>query len=129
MGGAHDCENLGFCLPACFLLEFRWQKADQMCTCTRCLPTFWAAPSNFSLPALEAILKKTFPACIGSSYLSSLSLKQHIRIKHVRSAYWVAPTNMPQGCFFSFLFEGVSQLHGINMSPRDISYLFEGVGA
>jgi hypothetical protein len=35
---------------ACLLLEIRWQKgrqADQMCTCTHCLPTFLPAPSNF----------------------------------------------------------------------------------
>jgi hypothetical protein len=50
MGGAQDCENRGFCLPACLLLEIRWQKgrqADQMCTSAHCLPTFLAAPFNF----------------------------------------------------------------------------------
>ncbi len=31
--------------------------------------------------------------------------------------------------FFFFFFEGVSQLGGANMPPRDVSYLFEGVGA
>jgi len=64
MGGAHDCENLGFCLPACLpacsLLEIRWQKgrqADQMCT--YCLPTLLGAPSNF-LSLTQAILLKKF---------------------------------------------------------------------
>jgi hypothetical protein len=50
MGGAQDSENLGFCLPACLLLEIGWQKgrqADQMCTSAHCLPTFLAALSNF----------------------------------------------------------------------------------
>jgi len=52
LGRAHDCENLGFCLPA--QVEIRWQngrQADKMRTRTHCLPTFLAAPSNFlSLP-------------------------------------------------------------------------------
>jgi hypothetical protein len=38
-------------------------------------------------------------------------------IKHARSAN------------VFFFFEEVSQLGGANMPPRDISYLFEGVGA
>jgi hypothetical protein len=83
----------------------------------------------FSPCPLGDLLKKTFHACMGSSYLSSLSLKQHIRMKHVRSANWVAPKTCPRDVsFLSVLFEAVSQLHGINMPPRDVSYLFEGVG-
>jgi hypothetical protein len=60
-----------------------------------------------------------------STYPSILSLEKHSRRKHVRSANWVAPT-CPQGCFLYF--EGVSQLGGANLSPRDVSYLFEGCG-
>jgi hypothetical protein len=60
-----------------------------------------------------------------STYPSSLSLEKHIRRKHVRSSNWVAPT-CPQGRFL--FFEGVSQLGGANLSPRDVSYLFEGGG-
>ncbi len=59
----------------------------------------------FSPCPLGDLLKKTFHACIGSSYLSSLSLKQHIRMKHVRSANWVAPKTCPRdvsSLFFSF---------------------------
>jgi hypothetical protein len=37
----------------------------------------------------------------------------------------MAPT-CPQGYFL--FFEGVSQLGGANMPPRDVYYLFEGVG-
>jgi hypothetical protein len=62
---------------------------------------------------------------MGTTYPCSLSLKKHIRIKHVRSANWVAPT-CPQGCFL--FFEGVSQSGGTNMPPRDVYYLFERVG-
>ncbi len=43
----------------------------------------------------------------------------------MRNANWVAPT-CPQGCFL--FFEGVSQLGGANIPPRDVYYLFEGVG-
>jgi hypothetical protein len=49
---------------------------------------------------------------MGRTYPNSLSLKDHIRIKHVR-----------------ILFEGMSQLGGANMAPRAVSYLFEAVGA
>jgi hypothetical protein len=64
---------------------------------------------------------------MGSTYPSSLSLKKkHIRIKHLRSANWMAPT-WPQGCFS--LLEGVSQFGGANMPPRYVYYGFEGVGA
>jgi hypothetical protein len=56
-----------------------------------------------------------------STYPSSLSLEKHIRRKHVRSANWVAPT-CPQGRFL--FFEGVSQLGGANLSPRDVFLSF-----
>jgi len=46
-------------LPACLLLEIRWQKgrqADKICTC---LPIFWAAPSNFlCLPSRQFVKNK-----------------------------------------------------------------------
>jgi hypothetical protein len=51
---------------------------------------------------------------VGRTYPSSLSLK---KTRHVRSAN------------VSYFFEGVSQLGGANMPPRDISCHFEGVGA
>jgi hypothetical protein len=72
MGRTHDRENLGNgsyrwvahmivkTLGSTYLLlEICWQKgrqADKMCTsCTHCLPTVLAAPSNFlSLPSKEA---------------------------------------------------------------------------
>jgi hypothetical protein len=93
-------------------------------THTHCLPTFWAAPSNFlSLPSRQFV-KKQIPY-MGTTYPCSLSLKKHIRIKHVRRANWVAPT-CPQGCFL--VFEGVSQLGGANIPLRDVYYLFDGVG-
>jgi hypothetical protein len=47
---------------ACLLLEIHWQKgrqADELCTCTHCLPTFLAAPSNFlSLPSTQFVKSK-----------------------------------------------------------------------
>ncbi len=64
---------------------------------------------------------------MGSTYPSSLSLKNHIRIKTCEECQ-VDGTNMPLGMFLLF-FEGVSQLGGANMPPRDVYYLFEGVGA
>jgi len=55
--GAHDCENLGFCLPACLLLEIRWQKGRRA-----------AAPSNFlSLPSTQFVKNKQIPY-VGSTY-------------------------------------------------------------
>jgi hypothetical protein len=49
--------------------------------------------------------------------LIACPFKKHVMIKHVRSAN------------VSYFSEGVSQLGAANMPPRDISYLFEGVGA
>ncbi len=65
---------------------------------------------------------------MGSTYLSSLSLQKHIRIKHMRTVNWVAPTYPQWFLFFNFYFEGVSQLGGVNMPPRDVSYFLKGWG-
>ncbi len=116
------------CLPAC--LPAPWnplaeREAGRQIKCAQCLPIFWAAPSNFlCLPSRQFVINQfhTWEAPI----LVACPLRKHIRIKHVRSANWGAAPTCPQGCFL--FFEGVSQLGGANMPPRDVYYLFEGVG-
>ncbi len=106
MGRAHDCEDAGFCLPAPsnLLAEFCWRQPDKMCTCTYSLATFLAAPSNFlSLPSTAICYKNN---SIHRKQLSQQLVpeKKNLRIKHLRSANWVAPT-CPQGMFLIFLKE------------------------
>jgi hypothetical protein len=93
---------------ACPPLDILWQKgrqADKMCTCSRCLPTFWAAWSNF-LSLTMAICYKKFHMW-AKPILVVCSKKKHVTIKHVRSASRVALT-CPPGPFL--FFEDVSQL-------------------
>jgi hypothetical protein len=89
---------------ACLLLEIHWQKgrqADKLCTCTHCLPTFLAAPSNFlSLPSTQFVKSKFHTW--ESTYPSSLSL-QNTRYDKACEERQLGGTNMAPSMFLIFL--------------------------
>jgi hypothetical protein len=126
--GAHECEDPGFCLPACLparSLKSAGRKAGRQAgrqiNCPHSLPTFLAGPFNFfSLPLVFCFKEISY---VGSTYPSSL-----LSLSSMRGVPIEWHQYAPKGWMLLKFLKGWANWVGTNMPSRDVSCLFKGWG-